>query len=202
MDRARLIVKEVKIQKQGEINFFQVRLPQDTKRIIGIETDAIIISPFTLASSHGSEPNPDGTVAGQIINRTPFLKWDTTVNPTLGKLKLQSQDRAGIFFETWIYFIQLGGGIPDMSFGMFPKSPYSLNQNSPPKKVNLTCKHSSIEGMYEDEFGKTQNRDMNYILKVFVWIETTEESKGVVFDFQENDTSGNEAEGNLLELKT
>jgi len=203
MNRARLIVKDVVVQRQGEIKYFQIRFPQNTKRIIGVETDAFILSQFSVAnnsqpaSSQNQGPVLDDGTVQQTVDRTPFLKWNPTINPTLGKLKLQNFDRSGIFFETWISFILFAAGIPDMSFGMFGKSPYLLNTNGTPKKQDLQCPHLLVEGMYEDGFGVAQNKDMNYIVKVFLWVETEENNKGIVYDFQNTDTQ-NEKE---LEIK-
>lgn len=39
MKRARLIIAEIKITKQGEIKNFQIKLPKNVKRIIAVETD-------------------------------------------------------------------------------------------------------------------------------------------------------------------
>ena len=180
MDRARLIIKQVQITKQGEISFFQLRLPQNVKRIIGIETDALIISPYSLPELNPVE-----------INTTPFLKFDSQTNPTLGKLKLQSQNRMGIFFESWIPFVFLQSAM-DMSYGLLQKNPYLLHSYARPKRTELSCTHRFVEGMFEDELGKRLLRDINYILKVFVWVETNEENKGVRFDFQQKDFSQTE----------
>lgn len=47
MKRARLLIKEVKVTKQGEIKNFQIKLPKNVKRIIAIETDVRIDSPVS-----------------------------------------------------------------------------------------------------------------------------------------------------------
>lgn len=62
MKRARLIIKEIQITKQGEIKNFQIKLPKNVKRIIAIETDVRIESRIdgTAASDHPS----DGTSTG------------------------------------------------------------------------------------------------------------------------------------------
>ena len=47
MKRARVIIKEVKVTKQGEIKNFQIKLPKNVKRIIAVETDVRMDSPIT-----------------------------------------------------------------------------------------------------------------------------------------------------------
>ena len=196
MSRARLIVEEVVIQKQGEVNFFQIRLPKNAIRILGIETDVLMESALeTDASSTGSGSHggaggtmPDGTVGGTApdVNRHPSLKWTSNSNPVVGKLKLQSMDRNNIFFETWIPFVFLNASLPDMSYGLFPRSPYSLIVPSKPKPIGIPCSNSVINGLFTDAIGSAKNADIRYRVKVFVWVETTEPNNGVVFDFQSN----------------
>ena len=184
MNRARVIVKEISIQKKGEVHFFQIRFPKNVIRIRGLEYDAFMFSPLPAASTEPTNPiNPDGTISEPV--RTNFLKLNAQTNPMLGKLKLQSLDRSNIFFDNWLSFQHYGSGMPDMSFGLFPKSPYTLNQNPKPKSINLQCSNHLVNGMYEDNIGLRQNADLSYKVKVFVWIETAEDAAGVKYDFQE-----------------
>ena len=193
MSRARLIVKEIEIIKQGEVNFFQVRLPKNAVRIIGVDTDVLMISalesptetPVSGGSGGAGGVRPDGTIGHDEVSKTPFLKWNTKTNPTVGKLKLQNMDRSNIFFEAWVSFIFLNGSMPDLSYGLFPKSPYSTNVNTKPKQVIVSCTNTLINGMFSDAIGVRLNKHMNYKVKVFVWIETSEKSQGVVYDFEQ-----------------
>ena len=193
MNRARVIVKEISILKKGEVHFFQIRLPKNTIRIRGVEYDAFMLS--QLAAATPAEPAgptvPSGGISGGVSHqpvRTTFLKWTPTTNPTLGKLKLQNLDAHNLFYETWVPFMLYGGGMPDLSYGLFPKSPYTLNTNGKPKHVDLSCNNQVINGMFEDAIGSKQNADLNYRLKVFIWIETSENANGVIYDFQESES--------------
>ncbi|MBI3518061.1 MAG: hypothetical protein HY062_01720 [Bacteroidetes bacterium] len=58
MKRARLIIKEVQITKQGEIKNFQIKLPKNVKRIIAIETDVRIDERTKGFESGGIRPVP------------------------------------------------------------------------------------------------------------------------------------------------
>lgn len=119
----------------------------------------------------------------------PFLSWTLNQNPVLGKLKLKSMERTYIFFEEWLHFILFNGGVPDMSMGWFPKSPISLNKNRVAKKVEVPVETTIVNGIYEDSAGKYLKRDITYTVKVFVWVETEEESDGVEFDFQQTESN-------------
>lgn len=189
MKRARLIIKEMQITKQGEIKNFQVKLPKDVKRIAAVDTDVRIESPFReFVGSVGIklppvfEPVPighDGRVG------VPFLSWTLKQNPVTGKLKLKSMERTYIFFEEWLHFILFNGGMPDMSMGLFAHNPTSLNKNRIPKKVDVPVETTIVNGIYEDTLGKYLRKDISYTVKVFVWVETEEDSDGVEFDFQQ-----------------
>lgn len=180
MGRARLIVKEIEISKQGEVKFFQIRLPKNAIKVIAVEHDILMISALELPIDIFA--NDSGHVE---VSKTPFLKWNTKTNPTVGKLKLQNMDRSNIFFEAWLSFIFLNGSMPDLSYGLFPKSPYSSNVSSKPKRVDVACTNSLINGMFTDTIGIRQNKHMNYKVKVFVWVETTDKTQGVVYDFEQ-----------------
>lgn len=173
MKRARLIIKEVQVSKQGEIKVFQIKLPKNVERIIAIETDVRMDSFL-----EDDAPSDGGTI------HAPYLFWTLKANPVLGKLKLKSMERAGIFYEEWLHFIRFNGGMPDISMALFAKNPTSINRNRVPKKVDVPRETTLINGLFEDTIGISQLKDIRYTIKIFVWAETTEEANGVVFDFQ------------------
>jgi len=45
MAKEQVLVQQIRITKKGEIKHFQIRLPRDTKLIIGIEIGNAIIKP-------------------------------------------------------------------------------------------------------------------------------------------------------------
>lgn len=190
MSRARLIVKQITIQKRGEVNFFQIRLPKNVVRITGIETDVILHTAIETDLSGAGHTGgsggvrPDGTIGGVEVNRRPFMTWRSTNNPVVGKLKLQSMDRHNIFFETWVPFVFLNASMPDMSCGIFPKSPYSLIVKSELRTTSIPCSSNILYGFFSDDIGMRRNADTRYTLKVFVWVQTTEANNGVIYDFE------------------
>lgn len=191
MKRARLIIKEVQVTKQGEIKNFQIKLPKNVKRIIAIETDVRIDLRTDGFATGGIKPVPRiepraGTVDS--IRGFPMLSWTQQQNPVMGKLKLKSMERTYIFFEEWLHFILFNGGIPDMSMGLFANNPTSLNKNRKAKKVDVPVETTIVNGIYEDTLGKSLKRDIAHTVKVFVWVETEEDSDGVEFDFQQEET--------------
>lgn len=212
MKRARLIIKEVQVARQGEIKNFQIKLPKDVKRIIAIETDVRLDSERAASETDGVKPSietkPDleykptegsPTAEGRIS--PPYLSWTLEKNPVMGKLKLKSMERTNIFYEEWLHFILFNGGIPDMSMGMFPRSPISLNKNRKAKKVDVPVETTIVNGIYHDTIGTFLKKDITYTVKVFVWVETEEESDGVVFDFQEQASDEPESKTEKINVK-
>jgi hypothetical protein len=203
MKRARVIIKEVKVTKQGEIKNFQIKLPKNVQRIIAIETDVRVDSKVEGFPTGEVRPTPkietppvrDSSGADSDGRRiAPFLSWTLQKNPVTGKLKLKSMERTYIFYEEWLHFILFNGGIPDMTMGMFARSPISLNKNRVPKKVDVPATTTVVNGIYEDTLGKFLGQDITYTIKVFVWVETEEENKGIAFDFQDNEVKSEQTE--------
>lgn len=207
MKRARVIIKEINITKQGEVHHFQMKLPKNAIRIIAVETDVridaidkkavetsavataeIIPKLKIITPMQRSNIMLASTLELSAINvknpLPPFLSWTRTKNPTLGRLKLQSLERANIFYEEWVTFVWLNGGIEDMSYGLFPISPYTLNKNTMPRKVDVPNTTTVINGLFTDSIGMYLKQNLTYTIKIFVWVETTEDNDGVVFDFQ------------------
>lgn len=206
MKRARLIIKEIKITRLGEIKNFQVKLPKNVRHIVAIETDVRldqflkdkgasdtgVIVPIPVLETKARE-----AMAAEAIGRegnAPYLSWTQQQNPVVGKLKLKSMERTYIFYEEWLHFIFFNGGVPDMSMGMFNNTPFSLNKNRMAKKVDVPIETTIVNGIYEDSFGAGLKRDVAYTVKVFVWAETEEDSDGIVFDFQEEKKEKQEQE--------
>jgi hypothetical protein len=190
MNRVRLIVKDIHIQYQGEINFFLIKLPNNVKRIIGVENDAFIQSAY-------SEPLPPSN-PNSMVDEPFVIKWTPQTALTVGKLKLQSLDKTGIFYEAWVNHLFYAKGTPDMSFGRIPTGTLTIDRKNRPKLLNHRCKHFFVEGMFEDTLGTYLNRNMDYHIRVFVWVETNETNKGIAFEFEDTDFEG---EPNLLQIK-
>jgi hypothetical protein len=188
--RARVIIKEITIRKQGEVQFFQIRLPKNATRIIGVDTDVFLLSALEPQADGNIRPDKgNGVPPSTEVNRRPFLQWTVKSSPAIGKLKLQTMDRHSIFFDTWLSFIYLNSAMPDMRFGLYPRSPYSLMVNSNPKPVSIPVSNTTINGLFTDAIGQRRKSDTNYRVKVFLWIETSEPDNGVQYDFEKQKQS-------------
>jgi hypothetical protein len=181
MSKARIIVSEITLTKSGQVKHFQIKLPDNVEKIVAIETDVFISTPFELPGTVSNPNDPAGTVGHEI--RSDYLNWKQKHNPAAGKLTLQSLEKANIFFHDWVKLVELGGGVKDLTEGIYVVNPYSLLTKSSPKKVNVPIETTLINAMYRDYIGANLARDLNYKVKVFVWILTKENDKGLQFEF-------------------
>ena len=123
-----------------------------------------------------------------------YLTWTAKKNPTLGKLKLQSMECSGIFFTSWVHYINFQAGYKDTDASPFPVSPYTLNRNSVAKRVNVPGKTTLLRGSFTDSISEQLQQDITYVLKIYVWVETDEEARGIEFDFQKEANHTNSEE--------
>jgi hypothetical protein len=113
-----------------------------------------------------------------------YLSWTAKKNPALGKLKLASMECSGIFFTTWVHYIAFDAGYKDIDASPFPVSPYTLNRNSTGKRVSVPGRTTMVRGSFTDCIGDQLGKDISYTVKIYLWVETTEEANGIAFDVQ------------------
>lgn len=165
--RHRMITHSFTISKADQIQHFQIRLPRNTKRVVAIDYDVVVTS----------------TLDGETTDATNTIdfKWNGKRNPVLGRLKLQSLEKANVFYSEWLKLLEWNINISDK--GIFPITPYSLLQKVVPKKVEVPPNTTVLNGFYEDVFIKELNKNFAYEVKVCVWIETIEDCNGVDYEF-------------------
>lgn len=152
-----VIVKSLAIKKIGEKLFFQVSLPHDTKRIIGIEYGAVAKEGIPL-------PSPF------VVESLSSFTLKMTSNVLIGRLTLRTAGCTGIFYQDDIVEDQnIGFGetiapvlwIPSVSTHGRRRHEMSLS----------VCENRMIHGFYEDSWGIGAYQTLSYILKIYIWIE-------------------------------
>lgn len=173
MRAEQILVTEVTITKAGQIKLFQIKLPKTAKRIIAVDTDIRLLQTLIGVPHPGVpgviEPASDKGAVGSARELIPNL--DFKPSQAVGELLLQSLEKANIFYSTIVRMDEANGGFGDASAGLFPASPYVNKGKMTPKKVNLNCNTTLIQAMFKDRFGAALKADVNYTLKVFVWVE-------------------------------
>lgn len=161
------------IDKAGGLFHFQIRLPQDTKKIIGIETGLSIRNAF-----------PD--FAKPVLPE----RFRPERNILMGRLKLQSLNSADFFYTKDIFDNDYNEGKAEIAY-----IPVLLNPKqgewgfNPPiengfdayrwihagrkeeEKMDL-CSSGVIKGIYNDAVGKDYSLLPDYTIKIYCWLET------------------------------
>lgn len=166
----KVLAHTIIIDRAGGKNFFQIRLPQDIRRIIGIETGLLVRNPM------------------------PILPYDALErfrhrrNILIGRLKLQLLNHLDFFYSKDIidrdsseqtaeieYIPQI-----DEKLGTLLNPPI-INNWEPfrwiyaPKREEDTviCEGTTVvKGIYEDVFARDYGLSADYTISIFLWYET------------------------------
>jgi hypothetical protein len=154
-----VIITKINIKRQGERKHFQIKLPNDTKFIIGIEyggrliskSDAMVIKPIPVET------------------RTPFKR-----NQLVGELKLQSSEESNWFYSTDVFVADANLSYGDFSNAGFKVNDYTHGNKRTEEIVKVDAESTIIQGWYLDALGKSQKVDINYEVTIYVWINVEE----------------------------
>ena len=163
MKKEQVIITTVSVSKAGQLVYFQVKLPKDTERIIGIETGGRLIA----AASGSAFVFPP--VVSHTEGRSPtFFKRNTLI----GDLKLQSCEEANIFYSNHVMTDEnIGAGDYSQRI-QWQASPFTHENKSEEDIVVVKGGSTIVQGIFKDRYGDTNKTDISYEVKVYVWIET------------------------------
>ncbi len=162
MMKEQVMVTKISVKRQGERKHFQIKLPKNTKFLIGIECGWRLID------------KPDA-----ISFKSQLIIGDHSQNlfqrsPLIGELKLQSCEESN-----WFYSGEVLGAEANLSYGDFSDKGFNVNDCTHGNKrteeiVKVDAESTIIQGWYLDVLGKSQNADINYEVRVYVWINVEE----------------------------
>lgn len=164
MTKRRIIPTKIRITKQGEIKFFQVKIPFDAISIIGIETAMRVRS---MAVPSAAFPVPGIGGGGIDVSPPPASGFP---NSFVGELKLQSNDDSNVFYTTNIHTPVVRESFdrtPNLSFLPYRVWTHGYKRELEIAKVDANT--TVIAGLYKDRFGEMQKRDINYDVFLYVW---------------------------------
>lgn len=173
MSRVRILVTQTSITKAGQVKHFQIKLSKHAFKIVAIETDVFLKSHLE-RNSTGQDPKGG-------------IPRETANNNTAGKLKLQSLEKENIFFSDWVKASVFYEGFKQPKAFEIHSGLKDIRGKTAPKKVDVPVESTIINALYHDTIGKFYKQNINYTLKVFVWIETNDNQNGVTFEFFNNE---------------
>lgn len=168
MTREEAIVHSIEINRMGQSNYFQVELPSDTTRIIGVETSAIrkesgetsseLLFPF--GAYLPIDPIDDVD--------PPFVIHKTE---TIGRLTLQSPDTGGIFFQDDVKQKDISSKYAD--FTQYPAvfDQWSHDRKRHETSIKVSSCSKLVEGHFKDSWGALYNYHVIYQFNIYIWIE-------------------------------
>ena len=171
------------IKRQGERRHFQIKLPKDTKFIIGIEyggrligkSDSVVIMPPPKAAVEAehtiAEAGHPAKEAAAVEGRSKtFFKRSQLI----GELKLQSSEESNWFYSTDVFGADANLQYADFSNAGFNVNDYTHGNKRTEEIVKVDAESTIIQGWYLDALGKTQKVDINYEVTIYVWINVEE----------------------------
>ncbi len=188
MMKEQAIITKVSIKRQGERKHFQIKLPKNTKFIVGVEYGGRLIDHSdAVAVRTAIEPSPkiippvgteivgaDGTSgtgsSGGVDTPRQFFKR----NQLIGELKLQSCEESNWFFAVDVFVSDANLGFGDFSQSGFPVKDYTHGNKRTEELVKVDAESTIIQGWYLDSLGKSQKADIKYEVNVYVWINVEE----------------------------
>jgi hypothetical protein len=145
----KIMVKEIRVTKRGELNFFQVGLPRDIARITGVQ-----------ASISG--------ISGLLEIHDRYLA---------GVIKLQAESAADLCLTAEVSIGQ--GGLQKSIVGFNTGNSGLLQLFTAPDAdsgLHRLCIRNSytLYGCYEEMLMKKVNASLPYTIRLFIWAETDE----------------------------
>lgn len=168
MIREQVVVTPIEISIAGQVKHFQVKLPKNSKRIIGVELGWRLLQ------------NRKGIADKQIEYNAPIRiepsrsKTFFRRNILIGDVKLQSCEEANIFYAG---NVQTDENIAMGDFSQnqnWMPSAYTHQANSFEERIIVDGDSTMIQGLYRDRLGEQYKISYNYLVNVYVWIEIEE----------------------------
>lgn len=140
---------------------FQVRLPKDAKRLIGLEYDARKIYGETSGDPFALREVEEEEYSDSSFNRNR--------NKVIGKLSLQNTFCEGLFYQ--------GDLIEDcnelhyegIAARLFEPKPWM--QSTRREEIGINVHTGLIQGLFEDCYGLNEYSELEYELTLYFWIE-------------------------------
>lgn len=157
MMREQVNITQLEITKAGQVKHFQIKLPKTAKRVIGIEIGGRLIR----TENPRPVPNPKEP-------RNSLFKR----NQLVGELKLQSCEEANVFYAGELRLDS------NMDYGDYTKHSkwipevFTHQMQSFEDVVITDAESTVIMGMYKDTIGLQNQRDVNYMLNVYLWYQS------------------------------
>jgi hypothetical protein len=159
MMHEKVIITPLSISQLGQIRFFDIKIPRDAKRIIGIETSISKI--FSLSPGGGG--GGGGSLFGLKLNRSIYM----------GEFRLISCGKANIFYAQDLTLGDVNIGQGDFTTAEFTSAEFTHQDKKEEEAVNEDGAARLIKGVYRDRQNPMLS-DYTYTVKIYLWYEEAE----------------------------
>ena len=158
MNLKKVIVDQITVVSPKQIALFQFKIPREVKNIIGVDSSLRL----TLGDIPRIRPT-DPWVLPMTIQRNLFV----------GDLKLQSMDKANIFYQCDIVQNNNMDNADYTSRFLVPHV-YTHEIQHAPESVNLSGSTTILQGFFRDHLSDQLTGSYSYVLSVYIWLELKE----------------------------
>jgi hypothetical protein len=153
------------IEKLGQQKYFQIELPFDVKRIIGIETGV-----FRYASNIALF---GGNLAEDPASDPIEPQFKIGFNDPVGSLVLQTTDKPGIIYQGEIRQTDFNCKWADFTMGLYADlfDQFSHDRKRYEDVIITDLCTPRINGYYKDCWGEHYSYQVEYELLIYLWIE-------------------------------
>lgn len=166
MIREQVIITALSIQKAGQVKHFQVKLPKNAKRIIGIE-----LGGRWLSLTQNSFVVPPKEIIKEVF-RDKGLAFKR--NFLIGEVRLQSCEEANIFYAGHLQWDSNIGHADFSKNKNWTPFVFTHQENAFEERIIVDGESTILQGIYKDRSGEQNSPLVNYLLNVYVWIEIDE----------------------------
>ncbi len=159
MIKEQAIVHTLTVKRIGEKTAFQLRLPADTKRLIGLEY-------WALKTQGELLPNP---ALRRVVPPQQDNILHMRANKMIGKLNLQNNGCAGLFYQGILKEYRNIGFQEYVSSVLFTAADWI--QSTKRYEINWNVSGGLVEGLFEDSYGLNEYSTLEYELNLYFWIE-------------------------------
>ena len=153
MKRESAIITNFLIERPKQIKLFQLKIPREAENIIGIEMGLTWLN-------------------GILPAIVPPLEWTLPMtmnrNIVLGEVKLQSYEKANVFYTQELVLNQNLAPADFTSKYFVPKA-YTHQNQSNEDQVQVSGTTTILQGVYKDALAEQIVGSYRYIVRVYVW---------------------------------
>jgi len=160
MIRQQVIVTILTISRIGQRVYFQIKLPKDATRIIGVEYSVFGMHTVNTFFKAALKPSPPVNIFFNVVSNDP-----------IGRLTLLSPGNANIFFQADIIDYSNIHLYHEITAFTFPPTPWSHSGKSEEWGVDVDGDVAIIEGNFKDGRAADSYDGFEYNLHVYLWIE-------------------------------